>query len=158
MTIKKTKDCIEDLSSHFGFDEFRDCEGHGIIQDLMDEISHYIAEVCHTEDFFWSSVDGVAEYDVSLVRKIVMYLEKYSGHTWQGHCIERFCRVEEWWRIKAPSYNYFLIAARCVALDPVSSVSVEQIFSQAKMIIATIDQHCLEETIETRLMERVNRY
>mmetsp|Transcript_24565 Transcript_24565/g.52935 ORF Transcript_24565/g.52935 Transcript_24565/m.52935 type:complete len:182 (-) Transcript_24565:801-1346(-) len=78
MTVEQIKDCIKD-PSHFGFDEF--CEGYSIIQDLIDEIPHYMAVVSITDESFWSSVDGAAEYDAALVRKIEMYPENHSGKT-----------------------------------------------------------------------------
>ena len=60
--------------------------------------------------------------------------------------------------MKAPSFNYFFTAARLVALVPISSAAVERVFNQVKLIIDTIGQSCLEETLETHLMERTNKY
>ena len=54
--------------------------------------------------------------------------------------------------------NFFFTAARLIALVPVSSTSVERVFSQVKFIIETVCEGALEETLETRVMERVNRF
>ena len=56
------------------------------------------------------------------------------------------------------SLKYFFIAARLVALVPISSAAVERVFSQVKFIVETSGVSVLEETLETRLMEHVNRY
>ena len=45
-----------------------------------------------------------------------------------------------------------------MVLVPVSSTSVERAFSQVKFIIETVGENFLEETLGTRLMERVNEY
>ena len=67
-------------------------------------------------------------------------------------------RVWEWWRSKHTKLTYFFTAARLVALVPVSSAFVERVFSQVKFIIESVGQSLLEETLEARVMERVNRY
>ena len=59
---------------------------------------------------------------------------------------------------KHSKLTYFSIAARLVALVPISSASVERVFSQVKYIVETCGENGLQETIETRLMERVNVY
>ena len=45
-----------------------------------------------------------------------------------------------------------------MALVPVSSAFVERVFSQVKFIIESVGQSLLEETLEARVMERVDRY
>ena len=60
--------------------------------------------------------------------------------------------------MKAVKFNYFFTAARLVALVPISSASVERVFSQVKFIIETTGVRALEESLETRVMERVNVY
>ena len=64
----------------------------------------------------------------------------------------------EWWRAKAPLFNFFWTAARLVALVPISSAMIERVFSQVKFIVETIGENALEETLQTRVMERVNSY
>jgi hypothetical protein len=49
------------------------------------------------------------------------------------------------------------MAARLVVLVPVSGASVEKVFSQMKLICETCGVSPLEETLETRLIERVNK-
>ena len=83
---------------------------------------------------------------------------KSDHHTWQGDRIEQARRVWEWWRAKAPNVPFFYTAARLAAIVPISSASVERVFSQVKFIIEAVGESLLEETLETRLMERVNSY
>ena len=80
------------------------------------------------------------------------------GLTWRDDRIEKSRRVWEWWRSKHTKLTYFFTAARLVALVPVSSAFVERVFSQVKFIIESVGQSLLEETLEARVMERVNRY
>ena len=55
--------------------------------------------------------------------------------------------------MKAVKFNYFFVAARLVALDPISSAAVEYVFSQVKFIIETTGVSALKESLETRVME-----
>ena len=64
----------------------------------------------------------------------------------------------EWWRVKYAKLPYFFNAARLLALVPVSSAAAERVFSQMKLIIEAGGERVLEETLEARVMERVNRY
>ena len=64
----------------------------------------------------------------------------------------------EWWRVKYAKLPYFFNAARLSALVPVSSAAAERVFSQMKLIIEAVGERVLEETLEARVMERVNRY
>ena len=41
-------------------------------------------------------------------------------------------------------------------LVPISSTSVERVFSHVKYIMETVGMHAMEETMETRVMECVN--
>ena len=84
--------------------------------------------------------------------------EKYNGRTWQDDRIEKSRRVWEWWRAKFPNLTYFFLAARLVALVPISSASVERTFSQVKFIVETVGESVLEENLEARVMERVNKF
>ena len=107
---------------------------------------------------FWSAVEGAAKYDADLAKKRWMDPEKHAGRTWRDDRIEKARRVWEWWKAKAPKLNYFFTAARHAALVPISSTSVERTFSEVKYIIGTVGENVLEETLETRLMERHNEY
>ena len=49
----------------------------------------------------------------------------------------------------------FFTAARLIALVPISSASAERVFSQVKFIIETVGVNMIEETLETRVMERL---
>ena len=53
--------------------------------------------------------------------------------------------------------HFFFTAARLDALVPISSAAVELIFSQVKLIVESVGENVLKETVEMRLMERVNR-
>ena len=55
-------------------------------------------------------------------------------------------------------FTYLSLVARLVVLIPITSASVERVFSQVKYIIETIGESGLQETLELRLMERVNKY
>ena len=55
-------------------------------------------------------------------------------------------------------FNYFFTAARLVALVPISSAAVERVFSQVQFIIETTGVSALGESLEIRVMERVNHY
>ena len=59
----------------------------------------------------------------------------------------------EWWRAKYAKFNFFFIAALLVALVPISSTSVEWVFSQVKFKGKTVGENVLEETLG-----HVNRY
>ena len=155
MDDEQMRDAIKDLF-HFGFDEFR--PGNGIINDLLEEIPVYRAVLDSTDDSFWSKVEGAAEYDEDLRKKAEASPEKYSGRTWQDDRIEKSRRVWEWWRAKFPNLTYFFLAARLVALVPISSASVERTFSQVKFIVETVGESVLEENLEARVMERVNKF
>lgn len=111
-----------------------------------------------TKKSFWSNVEGAAKYDANLKKKQEEDPVKYGDHTWETNRIEQARRVWEWWRAKAPKFTYFYTAARLVALVPISSAAVERVFSQVKYIIETVGESVLEETLETRVMERVNSY
>jgi len=56
-------------------------------------------------------------------------------------------RMWEWWR-----------AHRLVALVQIFSASVERVFRQVKFIVETIGVSALGDTMETRLMSRINDY
>ena len=60
--------------------------------------------------------------------------------------------------MKAVKFNYFFTAAHLVALVPILSTAVERVFNQVKFIIETTGVSALEESLETRAMERVNHY
>jgi len=153
MSNEELIDALKELSN-FGFDEFR----AAAIQDLIDEIPQYRAAIDSTSKSFWSDVEGAAKYDADLNKKQENNPAKYGNHTWETDRIEQARRVWEWWRAKAPKLTYFYTAARLVALVPISSAAVERVFSQVKFIIETVGESVLEETLETRVMERVNSY
>ena len=153
MSQEEMVDALRDLTA-FGFDELRSA----VIQDLIDEIPKYRAAINSTSDSFWSNVEGAAKYDDDLRRKKEEDPDKYADHTWQSDRIEQARRVWEWWRAKRAKFAYFYTAARLVAIVPISSASVERVFSQVKFIIESVGESVLEETLETRVMERINKY
>ena len=86
-----------------------------------------------------------------------------SWKAWESH-MERWlnwsnpCRAWEWWRCCRKNFTYLSLAARLVVLISIISTSVERVFSQVKFIIETIGERGLQETLELRVMERVNKY
>ena len=103
-------------------------------------------------------VDGAADYDSSLKKKVKKYPEKYGNITCEDAHIEKACRVWEWWCVKAVKFNYFFTAAYLVALVPVSSAAVECVFSQVEFLIETTGVSALKESLEIRVKEHVNHY
>lgn len=153
MSDLELKESLSDLSA-YGFDEFRP----RAIQDIINEIPTYRALIASTPLSFWSEVDGAEKYDILLKKRAEGNPEKYGNHTWQGDRIEKSRRIWEWWRVKASKLHYFFTAARLVALVPLSSASVERAFSQVKLIIEAAGENVLEETLEIRVMERINDF
>ena len=140
----------------FGFDEFR--HGRGIIKDIIKELAKYRAVVEATPECYWSELEGAEAYDAKLLKQAEKNPEKYGMKTWQDDRVEKARRVWEWWRSKASKFHYFFTVARLVALVPVYSTSVKCVFSQVKFIVETVGELALEETLETRVMERVNHF
>ena len=114
--MSRMRDAIKDLSL-FGFDEFR--PGNGIIKDLINGMAMYRGVMDATDESFWSEVEGASEYDAALRRKAAANPGKYDGHTWRNDCIEKARGV----------WEYFFLAARLVAIIPVSSALVERVSS-----------------------------
>ena len=127
---------------------------------MIDELSAYIAMVNATTNSFWNNVEGAKDYDENLAKKSTDDPARYGDKTWKDDPIESARRIWEWWRAKKDDVRirHLVVAARLVALVQVSSASVERVFSQVKLICETCGVSPLEETLETRLMERVNQY
>ena len=156
MSVLDMEMAIKELKA-FGFDEFRDT--NGILDKMIEELPTYIAKVKDTTNLFWNMVEGAHEYDKKLAEKAAKDPEKYNGITWKDDPIEKARRVWEWWRAKrCDALHHFTWAARLVVLVQLSSASCERVFSQVKLIIETCGVNPLEETLETRLMERCNEY
>jgi len=160
MTAPEISMAIKDLR-HFNFDEFR--VGNGIIEDMINQIPAYLAQVKNTGQSFWNGVEGSAKYDKEIAKKAMKDPEKYEGgdYTWRNDPIEKARRVWEWWKANCTnsSIHYFvLLAVHLVVLVQVSSASVEHIFSQVKLICDNIGVSCLEESIICRMYERCNDY
>ena len=147
MTVLELEEAIIGLRE-YGFDELRD---KVLIEDMAKEIPAYKAAIRSTSESFWSKVDGAKEYDDNVATK------KDGDHaSWKNDRIEQSRRVWEWWRMKSDNLLYFFTAARLVAIVPLSSASVERVFSQVKLIIEACGVNLMEETLELRVMERVN--
>ena len=126
--------------------------------DCIDEIPKYLAKLHSTPETFCSEVEGVKEYHTKLERKKQQDPEKHGNHTWRDDRIEATRRAWEWWRCCRKNFTYLSLAARLVVLISIISTSVERVFSQVKFIIETIGERGLQETLELRVMERVNKY
>ena len=150
------EEAIRDGLCHFGFDEFR--RGSGLLDGMIGEIAKYRAAIDSTGANFWSQVEGAEKYDKDLREKAEEDPVKYAGRTWMDDRVETARRVWEWWRAKRHLFTYFSMAARLVATVLISSAAVERVFSQIKLIVEAVGNSALEETLETRVMERVNMY
>ena len=157
MDINAIEEAIDELVA-FNFPEFTP----HFLQGMKKEAAAYKAMVDATKGLegtnncFWKTVPGAADYDRSLEAKIAKDPTKYQNMTWEDDPIEVPRRRWEWWRSKRGKFTYFSKAARLVVLVQVSSAAVERIFSQVKYILEQIGDSALEENIETRMMERVN--
>lgn len=156
MTVTEIKDCLRDMFEAFDFDEFR--SANNLLADCIDEIPKYLAKLHSTPETFWSEVEGAEEYDAKLERQKQQDPEKHGNRTWRDDRIEATRRAWEWWRCYRKNFTYLSLVARLVVLIPITSASVERVFSQVKFIIETIGESGLQETLELRLMERVNKY
>ena len=130
MDTEQMIDAIKSLH-HFGFDEFR--RGRGILNYMIKELHKYQAMVASTTESFWSKVEGAAKYDAKLAKQAEAKPEKYAGKMLRDDRIEKARRVWEWWRAKAPVFNFFFTAAHLVALVPISSAMIERIFSPGEV-------------------------
>lgn len=156
MPLAVVQDCLRDLFEAFDFDEFRNASG--LLNDCFVEIPKYLAKLHSTPEPFWSEVEGAEEYDKTLEKKKQKDPENYGNRTWRDDRIESTRRAWEWWRSYHTHFTYLSKVARLVALIPITSAAVERCFSQVKFIIETCGENGLQETLEVRLMERVNKY
>ena len=132
-------------------------------ENMKKEIAAYKAELNATalrngtDNDFWSSVPGAKEYDESLAAKNSKS-PALPDKTWLDDPIEKARRLWEWWRANHNKFTYFSKAARLVpvVLVQTSSCAVERVFSQVKYILETVGDLVLEESLEARLMERIN--
>ena len=152
MDDEAIKEAVLDLPA-FGFLAFNPA----FIQAMVREIPAYIDLLKSTPPGFYGKVEDAAEYDKALKTKADKDPD-YVDRSWKDDRIEATRRAWKWWEAKHSKLTYFSIAARLVALVPISSASVERVFSQVKYIVETCGENGLQETIETRLMERVNVY
>ena len=155
MGLCQMKDAIKDLRK-FQLDEF--CPGHGILDSMAEEIPSYLPLIESTPDSFWTSVEGAKEYWEMLKEKRANDPEKWNEKTWKDDSIEKTGQMREWWREYIHKLTYFSLAACLVAPVQISNASVERVFSQVKFIVETIGLSVLEDTMEIRLMSRINEY
>ena len=108
-----------------------------------------------TSTFAAPLIPGAKEYDESLAAKNSKS-PALPDKTWLDDPIEKARRLWEWWRANHNKFTYFSKAARLVVLVQTSSCAVERVFSQVKYILETVGDLVLEESLEARLMERIN--
>jgi len=77
---------------------------------------------------------------------------------WKQGPAERARRFWEWWVPRVGDFSFWPTALRLVALVQPLSADVERLFSQPKPILDQIGVSGLEESYETRLMVRANRF
>ena len=129
-----------------------------MLNDCIDEIPTYLAKLRSTPEAFWSELEGAKEYDEKLEKKKQQDPETHGNRTWRDDRIEATRRAWEWWRCYHKNFIYLSKVVRLVVLIPITSAAVERVFSQVKFIIETIGESGLQDTLELRLMERVNKY
>ena len=88
---------------------------------------------------FWCELEGAEKYDADLTKKKNDEPGKYDDdYDWEKDHIEQARRVWEFWRAKAAKLPKLFTVARFLAIVPISSVTVETVFSQVKTILDTI--------------------
>ncbi len=147
-----------DELKNFGFKEFTD----EFIQKLKDLLPSVID--ASKKRFDWSAVDGALEYDLELVRKGKLDADmdcksarELVIEKWRDDPLEKARRIFEWWRARYDRMPTWVHAVRLVALVQTSSAFVERVFSRMKLIIQTIGESSLEDTIESRLFVALNK-
>jgi len=111
-----------------------------------------------------SSSSGFCEVEPPLMDNYLSETPERTAQefeSWQDDPAEKARRIWEWWVIRAggnaPAFVHWPKALRLVALVQPSSAYVERLFSQLKLVIQQIGVMGLEQTIETRVMVRVNK-
>ena len=73
---------------------------------------------------------------------------------------ERARRIWMWWQPRLQTekvgFKHFAYMLGTIVLNQVSSASVERVFSQLNFIVRTCGRALLEDTLEMRLMHRIN--
>jgi hypothetical protein len=81
-----------------------------------------------------------------------------TERSWKDDIGEMARRIWEWWKIRlnAKQFIYFGFALQHVGITKVSSAFIERVFSHMKTIVELCTSTQLEESLETRLMLRIN--
>ena len=66
-------------------------------------------------------------------------------------------RIWEWWVANHHHFHFFTIAVRLVVLVQTSSAAAERAFSQLGIILDAVGTTSLDDMVELRLFERMNR-
>jgi hypothetical protein len=133
----------------FGFPIFL---REGFMEALKGELHDYKQLVC--ENINWGAVDGASVYDKKLQATNLNLGEEKE---WTGDAVEVARRTFEWWGTMQERLPNLAMAIRQVVLVQTSSASVERVFSQLGLILKAIGCTSLDETMELRVFERVNR-
>ena len=133
----------------FGFPVFL---RESFMEALKGELQTYKQLVC--ENINWEAMEGASAYDKKLKSANVNLGEEKE---WTGGAIEVARRTFEWWGTMQERLPNMAMAVRQVVLVQTSSASVERVFSLLGLILKAIGCKALDETMELRVFERVNR-
>jgi hypothetical protein len=148
MTITWMAQRVEECRS-FGFPEF--CR-QKMLDGMKGELAVYFKQIQGVFD--WDGVPGARKYNKSL--------ENTNNKTdlkkiWQDDPKEVARRVWQWWVANNGNFHYLSIAVRLIVLVQTSSASAERAFSQLGLILDGLGNCALDDVVELRLFERVNR-
>jgi hypothetical protein len=134
----------------FGFPQFlRD----SFMSSLKGELPKYGRLLL--AEFDWDeAIEGSKEYNKKLA---VKNLKSGEEKTWLNDPGEVARRAFGWWGVNHHKLPFLAVAVRLVVLVQTSSAKVERVFSQLGLILDAIGVNALDETMELRLFERVNR-
>jgi hypothetical protein len=158
LDIAVAKTLVDQLAC-FEFPEFVDAQFMNRLKDELSELK------IHADlPFDWDTLDGAEHYNTLLARKNANTVSRDSREpsilSWKDDPSERARRIWLWWRgrLRAGSIlPTFRHAIRIVVLVPPSSAAAERAFSQLKIILEVVGVQPLEDNVETRMLERINK-
>lgn len=143
--------CLIGMLRTFGFRRFTE----SFLQKLQNKAGRLITAAKAPYD--WDSVEGAEEYNKAPRKKnekdstTIQTSREVRYESWEEDPSEKSRRIWYWWKDHKPEFEDFATAVRLVGLVQVSSASVERLFSQLKLVVDSVGQSMLEETLEARL-------
>jgi hypothetical protein len=109
-----------------------------------------------------TAIPSIGLTPLACSRKYNKSLENTNNKTdlkkiWQDDPKEVARRVWQWWVANNGNFHYLSIAVRLIVLVQTSSASAERAFSQLGLILDGLGNCALDDVVELRLFERVNR-